>query len=88
MFKAALAFIPGWAKMGAVALLALFLAYLGGKWHGGAVATAEIKAAAARAALERIQELEKNNAQFLGLPARERCLMFARDSELPESICD
>ncbi len=41
-----------------------------------------------KAALERIQNLEKNNANFEKLSDRDRCLLFMRDSGLPESACD
>lgn len=45
------------------------------------------KLAAAHAALERIETMEKNNADFLALPDHERCLVFMRDSGLPASEC-
>lgn len=41
-----------------------------------------------KAALERIQNLEKNNANFETLSDRDRCLLFMRDSGLPDSACD
>ncbi|MBW3099201.1 hypothetical protein KY465_18115 [Pseudohoeflea sp. DP4N28-3] len=57
--------------------------------HSGAVAERNrIEAKAARAALERIEEMEKNNAEFRNLPDRERCAAFMRDSGLPVSECD
>lgn len=43
---------------------------------------------AAENALNRIEDMEKNNADFLALPDRERCLAFMRDSGLPEDSCD
>lgn len=43
---------------------------------------------AAHNALNRIKDMEKNNADFLALPDRQRCLVFMRDSGLPESECD
>jgi hypothetical protein len=49
---------------------------------------AEIEVKAAKAAIERVLELEKNNAAFSKLGARERCLVFMRDSGLPDSNCD
>jgi hypothetical protein len=47
----------------------------------------EIVAEQAKLALQRIENLEKNNADFNSLPDRERCLVFMRDSGLPESNC-
>lgn len=47
-----------------------------------------IELEAARAALDRIRNLEKNNADFKKLPSRDRCLFFMRDSGLPVSACD
>lgn len=47
----------------------------------------KIVAEQAKLALERIEKLEKNNAEFLALPDRDRCLVFMRDSGLPESHC-
>ncbi len=43
---------------------------------------------ASKKAVERIQALEKNNANFSKLPARDRCLLLMRDSGLPDSACD
>jgi hypothetical protein len=49
----------------------------------------ELERAAARIeAAKRIQDMEKNNAQFRSLSARDRCLAFMRDSGLPASHCD
>ncbi|MDW5313718.1 hypothetical protein [Rhizobium sp. PL01] len=39
-------------------------------------------------ALERIQKLERNNAEYENLSARDRCLVFMLDSGLPDSACD
>lgn len=39
-------------------------------------------------ALERIQKLEKSNAEFETLSDRDRCLVFMSDSGLPDSACD
>lgn len=46
------------------------------------------RAAARIEAGKRIQEMEKNDAAFRSLPARERCLAFMRDSGLPTTECD
>jgi hypothetical protein len=46
------------------------------------------RAAAAVEAINRIQDLEKNNATFRSLPSRDRCLVLMRDSRLPDAACD
>jgi hypothetical protein len=75
-------------KIGAGAILGAALiagpAYLGGKSAG----RQEAAAIAASEAINRIQELEKNNASFRALPSRDRCLALMRDSGLPDSECD
>lgn len=43
---------------------------------------------AAKSALERLQKLENNNADFKRLSDHDRCLVFMRDSGLPDSACD
>lgn len=63
-------------------------AYLIGSHKGAVAERSAIEAKAARAAFERIQNLEKNNEDFRNLPDRERCLAFMRDSGLPDSNCD
>ncbi|NTA84887.1 hypothetical protein G6L13_31065 [Agrobacterium tumefaciens] len=55
-----------------------------GKREGKSVAQIE----AAKAAIERINTLEKNNASFRSLSDRHRCLLFMRDSGLPDTACD
>lgn len=82
------ALIPGWLKIGAVALAGAALLSIAsfqiGKREGKSVAQIE----AAKAALNRINTLEKNNASFRSLSDRHRCLVFMRDSGLPDSACD
>jgi len=56
--------------------------------HGKSVAKSQIQAEAAKEALDRITELEENNATFKALPDRDRCIVFMRDSQLPISACD
>ncbi len=77
-----------WLKIGAVALAvaaALSIAsFQMGKREGKFVAQIE----AAKAALDRINTLEKNNASFRNMSDRHRCLIFMRDSGLPDSACD
>jgi hypothetical protein len=80
--------IPDWLKIGAAALAVAFTlsvtAFQMGKREGKSVAQIE----AAKAALDRITTLEKNNASFRNMPDRHRCLIFMRDSGLPDSACD
>jgi len=82
------ALIPGWLKIGAaaVAVAALLSAasFQIGKREGKSIAQIE----AAKAALNRINTLEKNNASFRSLSDRHRCLVFMRDSGLSDSACD
>ncbi len=82
------ALIPGWLKIGAAAVAGAALlstaSFQIGKREGKSVAQIE----AAKAAIERINTLEKNNASFRSLSDRHRCLLFMRDSGLPDSACD
>lgn len=82
------AFIPAWLKLGVAAFAGAALLSVAsfqiGKREGKA--TAEVEAA--KAALNRINTLEKNNAAFRNLSDHHRCLVFMRDSGLPESNCD
>lgn len=85
---AVLSLIPNWIKLAGGALVAVIAAFWFGNIYGKNVATNEIEAKAAKEAIERIQTMEKNNAAFKNLPARDRCIAFMRDSGLPESECD
>lgn len=80
--------IPVWIKIGVAALIAATLLSIAsfqiGKREGKSVAQIE----AAKAALNRINTLEKNNASFRSLSDGHRCLVFMRDSGLPDSACD
>lgn len=76
------------AKIGAGAALGALLAYYPAKLVGRAEGRTAVQAEAAKEALERIENLEKNNANFRKLSDRDRCLVFMRDSELPDSSCD
>lgn len=84
--------IPDWLKIGAGAVVGVTLLALGffhlGKSEGRSEGRAEMEIEAAKEALERITKLEKNNAAFNDLSARHRCLVFMRDSGLPDSACD
>jgi hypothetical protein len=57
-------------------------------YKGKAAQREEMRSEAAVEALNRIQAMEKNNASFSKLSDRDRCLVFMRDSGLPEQNCD
>lgn len=76
-----LKYLPAFA-LGAT--LAIVPAYLTGK----SAQREEARSAAALEALDRIETMEKNNAGFSKLSDRDRCLVFMRDSGLPEQTCD
>lgn len=69
-------------------ILGASLMFYPAKWIGASSERQALQIRAAAEALDRIQDLEKNNANFRNLPAHERCLVFMRDSGLPESSCD
>lgn len=74
-----------------IAVVAALLAVFG--WHKAQVSKAyrsgvEAERTAARIeAGKRIVEMEKSNAEFQKLPARDRCIAFMRDSGLPIDNC-
>ncbi|WCK12327.1 hypothetical protein G6L41_008595 [Agrobacterium tumefaciens] len=80
--------VPGWVKLGAAAVLGAALLSIAsfqvGKREGKSAAQIE----AAKEAVNRINNLEKNNASFRNMSDRHRCLVFMRDSGLPDSACD
>ncbi|UXS49267.1 hypothetical protein [Agrobacterium tumefaciens] len=80
--------IPGWIKLGVAAVLGATLLSIAsfhvGKREGKSAAQIE----AAKEAANRINNLEKNNASFRNMSDRHRCLVFMRDSGLPDSACD
>lgn len=84
--------IPTWLKItagGVLGALSLSAAsYTLGKHHGASTERAALQIEAAKNALERIKKLEENNETFLSLTPRHRCLVFMRDSRLPDSACD
>ncbi|MBX4941001.1 hypothetical protein HJA97_26480 [Rhizobium binae] len=57
------------------------------KWIGAREERQSQQVKAAKEALDRINTLEKNNANFRNLPAFERCRVFMRDSGLPADEC-
>ncbi len=75
-------------KLGAGAALGAMLAFNPAKLIGRSEERAAVQAEAAKEALARIDNLEKNNASFRKLSDRDRCLVFMRDSGLPDSACD
>ncbi len=83
---------PAWLKIAAGGMLCAFALTTGsyhlGKSVGRSSERAELELQAAKNALKRITEMEKNNASFRGLAPRHRCLAFMRFSGLPDSACD
>lgn len=82
------ALVPGWAKFGAAVVVGAALLSTASFHLGKREERTEAKATAAKEALDRIQTLEKNNASFRNLSDHHRCLVFMRDSGLPDSACD
>lgn len=82
------ALIPNWLKIAAGVLLCAVLLASGSYWLGKREGHSQTQIEAAKEALDRINELEKNNASFRSLTDRGRCLVFMRDSGLPDSACD
>ncbi len=80
--------IPSWLKIGVATVIGAALlsitSFQVGKREGKSAAQIE----AAKAAIERINTLEKNNASFRNMSDRHRCLVLMRDSGLPDSACD
>lgn len=72
------------AGLAAGALLAFYPVYV----IGQRAERATQAATAAKAAFERIEQLEENNASFKRGTDRDRCLIFMRDSGLPDAECD
>jgi hypothetical protein len=70
-------------KLGIGALAGAALMAVPACQYGKSEERQAIKLAEAKAALERVQTLEKNNADFRNGTARDRCLVFMRDSGLP-----
>ncbi len=77
-----------WLKIAAVGLLCAVILSTGAYQLGKREGRSETQIEAAKEALDRINTLEKNNASFRKLPDRDRCLVFMRDSGLPDSACD
>ena len=84
---ALLAFLPPWGKWAGVALLGVLLVTVP-FLYGRHIGRAQSEANAAKIALDRINEMDRNDAKFRNLPAHDRCVIFMRDSGLPSSECD
>lgn len=82
------ALIPNWLKIAAGGLLCVGVVASGSYWLGKREGRSQTQIEAAKEAVKRINELEKNNASFRSLTDRGRCLVFMRDSGLPDSACD
>ena len=83
-------FIP-WLRFipyGVGAVVAAGLMYPIAHWKGDRDGRAAVAAEAGILALKRITKLETNNATFKHLSNRDRCIVFMRDSGLPEDGCD
>lgn len=85
MFSVSIIDIP---KLVAALIVGGIVAYGPAYLHGKSIARSQIEAEAAKEALNRIQTLEKNNEAFKSLSNRDRCVVFMRDSGLPDSACD
>jgi putative SOS response-associated peptidase YedK len=87
-----LGLIPNWLKMAVGGVIAMIIivgaSFALGKREGKNELRADIEVRAAKEALKRIDNLEKNNASFRNLDSHHRCLVFARDSGLPDTTCD
>ncbi|KKX25408.1 hypothetical protein [Rhizobium sp. LC145] len=77
-----------WMKLGVGGIVGAALMAAPAYIYGRQEATEAVKIEAAKNALNRIENLEKNNANFRKLSDRDRCLVFMRDSGLPERECD
>lgn len=77
-----------WLTGGIGAIVGAALMALPACTYGQRVERQALAIEASKNALERIQHLEKSNANFKKLSDRDRCLVFMRDSGLPDSACD
>ena len=82
--------IPGVRTVQTVAICAVacVAAFASGKWIGAKNERARIELRMAQEALDRINGMVKNNEKFLSLSDRDRCIVFMRDSGLPDDACD
>ncbi len=80
--------VPGWVKLGAATVLGAALLSIASFQVGKREGKSAVQIEAAKEAVGRINNLEKNNASFRNMSDRHRCLVFMRDSGLPDSACD
>ncbi|UXS33977.1 hypothetical protein FY152_17595 [Agrobacterium tumefaciens] len=80
--------IPGWIKLIAAVIVGAALLSFASFQIGKREGKSDAEIAAAKEAVNRINTLEKNNASFRNMSDRHRCLVFMRDSGLPDSACD
>lgn len=88
MIITALKLIPDWAKVIGGCFLGALMATGPIYLYAKSAARSELQAEAGKEALNRITDMEKRNAGFQNLPARDRCIAFMRDSGLPVDECD
>lgn len=68
-------------------ILGAALIFYPAKWIGAGDERQAAQTRAGKEALERVQNLEKNNENFRNRSDRDRCRIFMRDSGLPDSAC-
>lgn len=85
---ALLGLIPNWGKIAAGGVLGALLAFGPAYLVGKSAGRTESAAQAAKDALKRIEERDKNDAKFKNMSTIERCRAIMRDSGLPVSECD
>ncbi|MFC0809130.1 hypothetical protein ACFHWW_27430 [Ensifer sp. P24N7] len=76
-----------WINRGIGAIVGAALMAVPSCIYGQRIERQSLAVEAGKNALERIQHLEKSNANFKKLSDRDRCLIFMRDSGLPDSAC-
>jgi hypothetical protein len=84
---ALLALLPGWGKWAALIVGGVLLVCVP-FFYGKSIGRTQALADAAKIAINRISEMEKNDASFRSKPAHDRCVIFMRDSGLPIDQCD
>lgn len=75
-------------KLIGIAACAVAAAYLVGNVTGKWAERKNAEIRAAKAAMKRIEEMEKNNENFRNLSAYKKCIAFASDSGFDNSVCD
>lgn len=88
MILTALKLIPDVIKIPVAMVAGALIAFGPIHLYSKSAARTELQAEAGKEALNRITDMEKRNAGFKNLPARDRCIAFMRDSGLPVDECD